>query len=139
MPATRPQAAVVRRGYRLRLSPLNRWGRTAALVVFGGLFVDGILRPQGDGVWQVLSVIGLASSLWGLRILHGPAIVVRPSGLRVEPRWPLRRDIAWYRIYGVDVIPGTWTLEVELNPGERVSLACVDRVDDLYERVEAAR
>ena len=43
------------------------------------------------------------------------------------------------RIYGVDVIPGTWTLEVELNPGERVSLPCVDRVDDLYERVEAAR
>ena len=91
-------------------------------------------------MWFHQNVGGHSQWLERVGIHSSGAAAPRRSPARSAPaRWPLRRDIAWYRIYGVDVIPGTWTLEVELNPGERVSLPCVDRVDDLYERVEAAR
>ena len=139
VPATRPQAAIGRHGYRLRLSSLSRWGRTALLVVTTVIFVDGVVAPHGDTVWRVLSVVGLVLSVWGLRILHGPAVVLRASGLRLQPRWPLRRDVAWYQVFAVEVVPMSWNLELELNSGERLALPCVAHVDDLYERIERAR
>lgn len=103
------------------------------------VFLDGVLATHGDLTWRLLSVVGLAWSLWGLRLLHGAAVVVRRSGLRVQQRWPLRRDIAWYRIFEVEVVPVTWNLELELNSGERLALPCVEHVEELYAAVEESR
>ena len=57
------------------------------------------------------------------------------SALVVQPYWPQRRRIPWYRIDQVEVVAESWSLVVELNSGERLALPCVEHVDDLYERV----
>ena len=102
-------------------------------------FVPGIFAPGLSFWWHALSVFGLLTSVAGLRILLGSVVVVRPQGLRVQRNWPLRRDIPWYRMLEIDVIPGFWNLEVELNSGERLSLPCVENLDDLYHRMEHHR
>lgn len=139
MPVTRPQAAQRRAGYKLRLRAWNRWIRTAVLGLCIVVFVDGVVGSHGDTTWRVLSVVGLAFSLWGLRVLHGPAVVVDGDHLRIQHRWPVKRDVPWYRILEVDVIPGSWHLDLELNSGEQLALPCVEHVDELYEQIERHR
>ena len=68
-----------------------------------------------------------------------PSSSVRPRGLRLQRNWPFRRDIPWYRILQIDVIPGFWNLEIELNSGERLALPCVEHLNDLYHRMEHHR
>jgi len=126
------------KGYRLRMSPLARSLRVGLFVVLALLFVPGIIAGI-DLWWRVVSAAGLIASVLALRTLLGPVVVVRQKGLRIQRNWPLRRDVTWYRILTIDVIPGFWNLEVELNSGERLSLPCVEDLDDLYQRMETHR
>lgn len=125
--------------YRLRMAPLTRILRSALLGFLGLMFLPAVVTAGVDTQWRILSIVGLVSSIYGLRIVIGPAVEVRPEGLRVLKRWPWRRDIPWYRIYQVDVVPGYWLLDLELNSGEQLELPCVEQVDDLFERIEEHR
>ncbi|MEJ5254995.1 MAG: hypothetical protein WHS89_06560 [Acidimicrobiales bacterium] len=126
-------------GYRLRMSTLRRVSLTVLLAATAAFFVPGLLAGELGGWWRLVSGVGLAVSLLGLRTVLGPVIVVREAGLRIQRSWPIRRDIPWYRILLVDVIPGFWNLEIELNSGERIALPCVEGVDRLYEQLEQHR
>ena len=90
-------------------------------------------------VWTAISVFGIAVALVGLRAILGRAVLVQDDALVVQPYWPQRRRIPWYRIDHVEVVAESWSLVVELNSGERVALPCVERVDDLYERLDHHR
>lgn len=125
--------------YRLRMQPITRILRTILLGTLGVMFVPAVITAGVDLQWRTLSVVGLLSSIYGLRIVLGPAVEVRADGLRVFKSWPWRRDIPWYRIYQVDVVPGYWVLDLELNSGEQLELPCVEHVDDLFERIEEHR
>ena len=121
------------------MSRLNRVLRTVLFSVIGLCFVPAVLGGSIDLSVRALSAAGVLSSIYGLRIILGPAVEVRPEGLRLLKSWPRRRDIAWYRILEVDIVPGYWMLDLELNSGEAISLPCVEHVDDLYERIEELR
>ena len=88
---------------------------------------------------RLLSLVGLVTSVLGIRTLLGAVLVVREEGLRIQKNWPRRRDIPWYRILATDVIPGFWNLEIELNSGERVELPPVQNLSELYEEIERHR
>ena len=125
-------------GFRLRLSLLGRLLRTFVMVLGLALFVPGVLAPI-DLWWRAISVVGALACVAGLRILWGPVVVVRPSGLRIQRNWPFRREFQWYRILSIDVIPGFWHLEIELNSGEHVALPAVDDIETLYRLMEHHR
>jgi hypothetical protein len=125
--------------YRLRMSRVSRVLRTFVFVAIALCFVPAVIDGGIDLAVRALSLLGIVSSLYGLRVILGPAVEVRPEGLRLLKSWPRRRDIAWYQILEVDIIPGYWMLDIELNSGEQISLPCVERVDDLYERIEELR
>jgi hypothetical protein len=127
------------KGYRLRMPTWRRVLLVCLLAVIALFFVPGILAPGLALWWRALSAVGLLTAIAGLRIVLGPVIVVRPSGLRLQRNWPIRRTIPWYRILEIDVIPGFWNLEIELNSGERLALPCVEHLDDLYHRMEHHR
>ena len=57
----------------------------------------------------------------------------------MQRNWPFRRDFRWYRILAIDVVPGFWHLEVELNSGERITLPAVDDLERLYQLMEHHR
>lgn len=126
------------RRFRLRMSRLSRGIRTAVLLALGVCFVPAVVQAS-DLSSRVLSLVGLLSSVYGLRIVLGPAVEVRRTGIRILRNWPWHRDIDWYRIYEVEVVPGFWVLHLELNSGEHVELPCVEDVDDLFERIEELR
>lgn len=125
--------------YRLRMARLTRILRTILLAFLGLMFLPAVVTAGVDTQWRILSTVGLLSSIYGLRIVLGPAVEVRPDGLRVLARWPWRRDIPWYRIFQIEVVPGYWVLDLELNSGEQLELPCVEKVDDLFERIEHHR
>jgi hypothetical protein len=127
------------KGYRLRMSMVRRVVTVALLVVTSAFFVPGIATGGLELWWRVVSAVGLVLSLLGLRTVLGRVLVVRPEALRIYRFWPLRRDIAWYRILAIDVIPGFWHLEVELNSGERLVLPAVREIEELYESMESHR
>jgi hypothetical protein len=117
-------------------------GRTIRAIVLAlGLvmFVPGAASGALDLWVRLLGVAGALLCVAGLRILWGSVVVVRPQGLRIQRNWPLRRDIRWYRILAIDVIPGFWHLEVELNSGERITLPAVDDLERLYQLMEYHR
>ena len=126
-------------GFRLRVSAVGRLWRTVVLVVGLLLFVPGALSGAIDVWWRLVYALGALSCVAGLRILWGAVVVVRPTGLRIQRNWPLRRDFLWYRILSIDVIPGFWHLEIELNSGERVTLPAVDDLERLYQLMEKHR
>ncbi len=125
--------------YRLRMSRVNRILRTVMFTVIALCFLPAVFGGGIDTSVRLLSAAGILSSIYGLRIILGPAVEVRPDGLRLLKAWPRRRDIAWYRILEVDIVPGFWMLDLRLNSGEAISLPCVENVDDLYERIEELR
>ena len=125
--------------YRLRMQPITRVLRTILLGTLGLMFVPAVITAGVDLQWRTLSIVGLLSSIYGLRVVLGPAVEVRADGLRVFKSWPWRREIPWYRIYQVEVVPGYWVLDLELNSGEQLELPCVEHVDDLFERIEEHR
>jgi len=131
-------ASPVRR-YRLRMSPINRGLRSALFVAIALCFIPAVLSPELELGVRLFSLVGVASSAYGLRIILGPAIEVRPEGLRLLKSWPRRRTIPWYRILEIEVVPGFWILDVELNSGECFALPCVEHVDDLYEQIQSLR
>lgn len=126
-------------GFRLHMRPLPRVLRTLVLVVCLVLSASWAIAG-GGGFWfrSVSAVVALAS-IAGLRILWGPVVVVRNDGLRIQKNWPLRRTYPWYRILAIDVIPGFWHLEVELNSGDRIALPPVADLDRLYRLMEQHR
>lgn len=138
---TRRRRAPIRgTGYRLRLRPLTRVMWSLALLATIVFFAPIVPNGSFDGWWRLMAVSALVCAVAGLRSLWGPAIVVGPAGMRVyRPWWPLRRDIRWHRLLAIDIIPGFWFLEVEMNSGERFELPCVERMDDLYEEAERFR
>ncbi|MCU0270896.1 MAG: PH domain-containing protein [Acidimicrobiales bacterium] len=124
--------------YRLQMSVPVRLLRVLLFSVLLVVFVLWAVQAE-DPASQVLSLVGVATSLVSLRTVVGPVVVVRPRALRVVRIWPLRREIPWYRILEVDLVPGYWVVELELNSGEKVTLPVVERVDDLYEEIERHR
>lgn len=125
--------------YRLRLHPIQRVLWTVLLVGCVLFLVPGAFAVGVDVPYRLLSVVGTALGVAGLHVVLGPSVVVRENGLRLQQRWPLRRDIPWYRIFQIEVVPGAWVLVAELNSGEQVQLPCVERVDELYASIEAHR
>jgi len=125
--------------FRLQLLPLTRAVRTVVLLACLAAFLPGVMLGGGPTEWRVLSLAGVVSACWSLRFIWGAAVVVGPEGLRVQKWWPLRKDIPWYRVLSVEVVPGYWYLDLELNSGERVTLPCVERLDDLFDAVEHHR
>jgi hypothetical protein len=126
-------------GFRLRISPLGRLLRSAVLLLGLLMFVPGVIAAGIDLWWRLLFLFGSLACVAGLRILWGSVVVVRPAGLRVQRNWPFRRDFRWYRILSIDVVPGFWHLEVELNSGERITLPAVDDLERLYQLMEQHR
>ena len=126
-------------GFRLRVSPLGRLLRSAVLLLGLLMFVPGVIAAGIDLWWRLLFLVAALACAAGLRILWGSVVVVRPSGLRVQRNWPFRRDFLWYRILAIDVVPGFWHLEIELNSGERITLPAVDDLERLYQLMEQHR
>jgi hypothetical protein len=126
-------------GYRLRMSTFIRMWRTGISVVLGVLFLGLLFEATSPPLVRLGCVVGIGLSVFGLRTVLGSAVVVRTEGLRVFTWWPKHRDIAWYRVFAVDVVPEGWLLELELNSGEKVLLPVVERVDVLYEQIEDLR
>ena len=121
------------------MHPVRRVLWAVLLVACVAFFLPAIVAG-GVGVgYRALSAMGALLALVGLRTVLGASVVVREDALRIQQRWPLRRDIAWYRIFQLEVIPGAWVLVAELNSGERVQLPAVERVDELYASLEAHR
>jgi hypothetical protein len=118
---------------------LGRVARSAVLLIGLAIFVPGVLAGGLPVWWRLFALVGGLLCLAGLRILWGSVVVVRPAGLRVQRNWPLRREYAWYRILAIDVIPGFWHLEIELNSGQRVTLPAVDDLERLYQLMEYHR
>jgi hypothetical protein len=121
------------------VSLFGRLARSIVLALGLVLFVPGALSGGLDPWVRAFATLSALLCLVGLRILWGSVIVVRPQGLRVQRNWPFRRDFRWYRILSIDVIPGFWHLEIELNSGERVVLPAVDDLDRLYQLMEYHR
>ena len=123
----------------MRMSPVARVARVALLSVLALIFVPGVFASGLDLWWRVVSLVGLVTSVLGIRMMVGAVLVVRDSGLRIQKNWPYRRDLPWYRILASDVIPGFWNLELELNSGERVELPPVGDLNALYADIERHR
>lgn len=126
-------------GFRLHMRPLPRVLRTLVLVVCVVLATSWAVAGDSALWFRMASGAVALASVAGLRILWGPVVVVRSDGLRVQKNWPLRRTYPWYRILAIDVIPGFWHLEVELNSGDRLALPPVDELDRLYRLMEQHR
>lgn len=117
----------------------SRISRTGLLVTCGALLAGTALQ-SGPGWWTAAAAgAGLIAVVVGIRTLWGSVVVVTPDELVVQPSWPLKRRIRWYRIEHVEVVPGLWTLVIELISGDRVELPCVERFEDLYQLVEQRR
>jgi hypothetical protein len=129
----------VKHGYRLRMSPLARWLRVALFVVCGLILLSGVLYAGEGLLWQALGLVGVVGSVFAVRIVLGPAVVVTPDELIVQRNWPVKRRIKWYRVEHAEVIPGMWVLVIELISGERFELPCVEHLDDLYANLEHYR
>lgn len=124
--------------YRLRMSPVTRFLRVAVYVVCGGILAVWAVAP-GEWWWRALCVVGLAVAVVALRQTVGAVVRVDGHALTLQPYWPHRRRLPWYRIDHAELVPGSWTVVVEMNSGQRFELPCVDDVDDLFERVEHRR
>ncbi|MDZ7731981.1 MAG: hypothetical protein U5R31_01710 [Acidimicrobiia bacterium] len=129
----------MKKGYRLRFSPLARWSRVALFVLCGAVLLSGILYAGEALIWQLLGGVGVVASVLAIRAVLGNVVVVTPEALVIQRTWPARRRIKWYRIDHAEVIPGYWTILVELNSGERFELPCVEHIDDLYHAMEHYR
>jgi hypothetical protein len=121
------------------MSAINRVLRSALFVGIALCFLPAILSSELELGVRLFSLVGVVSSGYGLRIILGSAVEVRPEGLRVLKSWPRRRTIPWYRILEIEVVPGFWVLDIELNSGECFALPCVEHVDDLYEHIQSLR
>ena len=121
------------------MAPLSRAARVVLLAVCGLFLVALTLGTGVEPVLRVIGIIGVATTVAGLRIVLGPVVVVGDEGLRITRSWPLRREIPWYRILDVEVVPVSWVLEIELNNGEHIELPAVEHLNELYERIEALR
>ena len=71
--------------YRLRMAPLTRILRSVLLGFLGIMFLPAVFTAGVDTQWRVLSIVGLVSSVYGLRIVLGPAVEV---DTHIEPLQP---------------------------------------------------
>lgn len=118
---------------------MRRWPTVGLLVAIAVFMVPGMAATDLSVTWRLVALLGFVTALLGVRALVGSVVVVRGDGLRIQKNWPVRRTIVWYRILAIDVIPGFWNLEIELNSGERVALPCVEHLDTLYADMEHHR
>jgi len=125
--------------YRLRMSRTARVGCSVLYAVIGVVLAVGAVTAGVDTAYRVVCVIGLGSVAFSLRAILGTVIVARDDALVVQRYWPVRRVVPWYRIEVVDVLPGFWNLELQLNSGERIELPPVDELDELFRLVEHQR
>lgn len=130
---------VARGGYRLRMSGLRRWATVVLLGAIAAFMAPGVFVADAPGSWRLIAAAGVVTALAGVRTLVGAVVVAGEDALKLQRNWPLRRSIPWGAIEAVDIIPGYWTIEVELDSGERVGLPCVEDFDDLYEAMEHHR
>lgn len=121
------------------MSRIRRWSTVTLLALIAVFMVPGVFSGQVTVPWRMVALVGLVTSLLGIRTLLGPIVVVAQTGLTIQKNWPLKRTVAWHRILAVDVVPGFWNLEVEMNSGERLALPCVEHLDALYEDMERCR
>lgn len=139
MPGLATMVAMSTGGYRLRMSGLRRWSTVVLLGAIAAFMAPGVFVSDAPISWRLVAVAGVVTAFAGVRTLVGAVVVVRDEGVRLQRNWPLRRNIGWQSIRGVDVIPGYWTLELELDSGERVGLPCVEDFEDLYRAMEHHR
>lgn len=121
---------------------MSRTSRVVISVVYGILGIVlavGSTVPDMDTGYRVICAAGLVSVVFSLRSILGTVVKVSEDGLVVQRYWPVRRSMPWYRIELVDVLPGFWNLEVQLNSGERIELPPVAELDDLYQLIEHHR
>jgi hypothetical protein len=126
------------RRYRMRMTPLVRTGRIAVFALCT-LALSASAFAGGPWWWRFASLVGLAVALLGLRTMLGAVVTVDDRYLTIQPYWPLRQRLTWYRIDHAEVVPGYWVVVLELNSGVRIQLPCVEDIDDLYHRVEYHR
>jgi hypothetical protein len=129
----------MKRGYRLRMAPLTRALRVAVFVVCGLILASGAVFGVEAWYWRLLSGIGAVSAVLAMRVVLGSIVVVTERDLVLQWTWPLRRRIPWYRVDHAEVMPGAWTILVELIDGERFELPCVEDIDGLYHDLEQRR
>jgi hypothetical protein len=128
---------VIRHRYRLRMSPTVRVLRVSLFSLCVLFLASGL--ATGSFWFSFFGVAGAVVALAGVRMMLGPVVVVDDANLTIQPYWPIRRRVPWYRIDHAEVVPGTWCLLIEMNSGERFELPCVSDFDDLYEQVEGRR
>lgn len=121
------------------MSPIARAGCATLYATIGVVMGVGLASPDLAVEYRIICVLGVGSALFSLRAVLGRVLIVGSDGLVIQRYWPVRRFIAWYRIELVDVLPGFWNLELQLNSGERVELPPVDDLDGLYRTVEDRR
>lgn len=121
------------------MSYVRRWATVLLLSLIAVFMVPGVVAGGVSAPVRLVALAGLVTAALGIRALLGSIVVVAPDGLTIQKNWPLRRRVPWYRILAVDVVPGFWNLEVELNSGERLVLPCVEHLDVLYEDMERHR
>lgn len=127
-----------REGFRYAMSPRWRIGRSVGFSVVG-LALLGMALGAPDAVGAILALVVVAWCARALRIVLGPAVVVADESLVVIRTWPRRRRVRWERVADVEVVPGSWVLRLDLDDGEVLELPPVERLDDLYERVQERR
>src|SRR5262245_32421421 len=121
------------------MSPITRSLRVLVFTFCGLiLLVEASLSAVG-WFWRAISAVGVLAAMLAVRIVLGPAVVVTSNALIIQRTWPAKRRIPWYRIDHAEVMPGFWTILVELIDGERLELPCVEHIDDLYENLEHYR
>jgi hypothetical protein len=121
------------------MSPITRALRVLVFTVCGLVLLAEASWSAVGWVWRLISAIGVVAAVLAVRIVLGPAIVVTPDALVIQRTWPAKRRIPWYRIDHAEVMPGFWTILVELIDGERLELPCVEHIDDLYANLEHYR
>ena len=70
-------------GYRLQMTVFGRIRRIALYIVLGALFVPGLVDGGSPLIVRAGCLLGLALAGLGLRVVLGPAVVVRTEGLRI--------------------------------------------------------
>ena len=116
-----------------------RIGCSVLYGVIGVVLAVGAIAAEVDTTYRIVCVVGLGSVAFSLRAVLGTVLIARDDALVVQRYWPVRRVIPWYRIEVVDVLPGFWNLEIQLNSGERIELPPVVELDELFRLVEHQR
>lgn len=124
--------------FRYAMTPRWRAVRVATFVAASAVLLVLALGAV-DVVGVLLALVVLVWCARSLRIVVGPAVVVRDDALVVIPAWPRRRRVPWDAVTDVEVVGDRWVLRLELAGGTELELPAVERLDELYELVQHHR